>query len=74
MNSTLNFFFKRHTYFRLITLEIPYWYKAPLGSCDLEFGHSVVLYPSQCTSVDIKIKLKERIGFVIVVFYLYKFG
>ena len=31
-------------------------------------------YPSQCTSVDIKIKLKERFGFVIVVFYLYKFG
>ena len=31
-------------------------------------------YPSQCASVDIKIKLKERIGFSIVVFYLYKFG
>ena len=31
-------------------------------------------YPSQCASVDIKIKLKERIGFGIVVFYLYKFG
>ena len=31
-------------------------------------------YPSQCASVDIKIKLKERIGFVIVVFYLYRFG
>ena len=44
MSSTLNFLEKPHTYFRLMTLEIPYWYKAPLGSCDLEFGHSVVLY------------------------------